>query len=62
MSVDCTNLLNLRHLHTDGDKGLLKPFPDPDEILSWDKVITYGKEPGNDMLLVAYGNLAFLPS
>lgn len=55
MTVDCTNLLNLRHLHEEGDKGLLNPYPAADEVLSWDEVIPYGKSDENELVIVAYG-------
>lgn len=54
MLVDCTNLLNLRHLHTEGDRGWLFPYSKPDEYLTWDKVRTYGE--GKKLAIVCYGN------
>eukprot|EP01126_Amoeba_proteus_P036444 TRINITY_DN3715_c0_g1_i1.p1 TRINITY_DN3715_c0_g1~~TRINITY_DN3715_c0_g1_i1.p1 ORF type:complete len:419 (-),score=97.14 TRINITY_DN3715_c0_g1_i1:81-1337(-) len=55
MTVDCTNLLNLRHLYVEGDKGCLKPFTSVEEILSWDDVTHYGS-PEDEFLILSYGN------
>jgi len=38
MMVDCTNLLNLRHLHTNGDRGWSFEYTKPDEVLPWSEV------------------------
>ena len=57
--IDCTNLLNLRHLH-DRDRRWETPYPlDDDEIMGFDDVRTYtGCEDGKrgKYAIVTYGN------
>ena len=38
MSVDCTHLLNMRHLYQPGDEEWMFPYPAHDEIMSFDEV------------------------
>ena len=59
--IDCTNLLNLRHLH-DRDRGWETPYP-PDEegeIMGFDDVRTYSGSGGSSVkgryAIVTYGN------
>ena len=61
MFIDCTNLLNLRHLH-DRDRGWETPYP-PDEegeIMGFDDVRTYSGSGGSSVkgryAIVTYGN------
>eukprot|EP00053_Salpingoeca_punica_P011422 m.101829 g.101829 ORF g.101829 m.101829 type:complete len:783 (-) comp15670_c0_seq2:1623-3971(-) len=53
MSVDSTNLLNLRHLH-EADDAWRRPYPEDDEELPFDAVTTYGS--GKNLTIAAYGN------
>ena len=53
MSVDSTNLLNLRHV-VGSDDAWRRPFPEPNEVLTWDQVMTYGSS--NRLAVVTYGN------
>lgn len=53
MSVDSTNLLNLRHV-VGSDDAWRKPFPEEGEVLSWDQVMTYGSS--KKLAIVTYGN------
>jgi hypothetical protein len=53
MSVDSTNLLNLRHLHG-GDDKWRRPYPDKGEMLPWSSVVRYGG--GGRRAIVTYGN------
>lgn len=53
MSVDSTNLLNLRHVFGEDDKWR-RPFPTDDEVLPFDQVIEYGT--GKRLGIVSYGN------
>merc|ERR1719510_705044 len=55
MSVDCTHLLNLRHVHGN-DNGWLKTYPELDDVLTFDEVITYGEASGDKRVIVTYGN------
>lgn len=54
MSVDSTNLLNLRHLHL-GDDKWRRPFPVKGEALPWSSVVRYGDE-NSRRAIVTYGN------
>jgi 2-oxoisovalerate dehydrogenase E1 component len=54
MSVDSTNLLNLRHLHRDKDFLWQFPLTESSEYLTWDDVIQYGQ--GKSLAIVSYGN------
>eukprot|EP00927_Polykrikos_kofoidii_P043840 TRINITY_DN3793_c0_g1_i8.p1 TRINITY_DN3793_c0_g1~~TRINITY_DN3793_c0_g1_i8.p1 ORF type:complete len:1006 (+),score=181.74 TRINITY_DN3793_c0_g1_i8:39-3020(+) len=56
MLVDSTDLLNRRHVFPeDRDGGCMRPFPTkPDDVLSFDEVISYGE--GSDLAIVTYGN------
>jgi hypothetical protein len=67
MSVDCTALLNQRHLHMDvdgkGDDGWLCSYPDAGEVMTFDQVRVYsppeaqsGGSSGGKIAVVAYGN------
>lgn len=53
MSVDSTHLLNLRHVQ-DGDDAWRRPYPSPDEFMSFDQVTRYGD--GKQLAIVCYGN------
>eukprot|EP00040_Diaphanoeca_grandis_P034178 m.210690 g.210690 ORF g.210690 m.210690 type:complete len:804 (-) comp33088_c0_seq1:655-3066(-) len=53
MSVDSTNLLNLRHLHDEDDKWR-RAYPSKGEVLKFDEVVRYGK--GKKLGIVTYGN------
>jgi 2-oxoisovalerate dehydrogenase E1 component len=53
VSVDCTNLLNLRHLH-DKDRGWERSYPPKQKIIGFDFVRRYGKE--GKHAIVTYGN------
>jgi len=56
MSVDCTNLLNLRHLH-EKDRGWERPYPvkgDKADLISFDFVRRYGTE--GSSAIITYGN------
>lgn len=58
MSVDCTHLLNLRHLHGK-DRGWERPYPEKAEngdasLISFDFVRRYGTE--GSRAIVTYGN------
>ena len=59
MSVDCTNLLNLRHLHGTGDRGWERAYPsESDEnnsMITFDFVRRYGNGGGRSAI-VTYGN------
>ena len=56
MLVDCTALLNLRHL-TGKDRGWERAFPEKDEVLSFHDVRRYGDEKGRgEVAIVTYGN------
>ena len=59
MSVDSTNLLNLRHLHG-SDLGRMQAFTGGDEEMDWDTVRTHNDvAPGvgtNRLAIVTYGN------
>jgi 2-oxoisovalerate dehydrogenase E1 component len=54
MTVDSTNLLNLRHLHKDKDFLWQFPYSDESEVLPWDHIIQYGE--GTSLAIVTYGN------
>lgn len=54
MTVDSTNLLNMRHLHQDKDFLWQFPLTEENEYLSWDEVIQYGH--GDALAIVTYGN------
>ena len=41
MIVDCTNLLNMRHLYADGDRQWSFPYPDDESITTFDDVCSY---------------------
>ncbi|KAL7547356.1 hypothetical protein ACHAWF_010672 [Thalassiosira exigua] len=51
--VDCTNLLNLRHLHKK-DRGWETPYPAEDEMMSFHDVRKFGDSGRH--LIVTYGN------
>eukprot|EP00755_Sulcionema_specki_P025692 Sspe_Gene.83899::Locus_55048_Transcript_1_1_Confidence_1.000_Length_2406::g.83899::m.83899/K11381/bkdA; 2-oxoisovalerate dehydrogenase E1 component len=52
MTVDCTNLLNLRH--TSGTNGAWQmPYTDTDDVATYDEVTVYGDGP---LAIVTYGN------
>jgi len=56
MSVDCTNLLNLRHLHNK-DRGWERSYPaknNKTDLVSFDFVRRYGTQGSN--AIIAYGN------
>lgn len=53
MSVDSTNLLNLRHV-TGRDNAWQFPLTGDGEVMSWDEVRTYGT--GRRVGIVTYGN------
>ena len=59
MLVDCTNLLNLRHLHGK-DRGWEFPYPSSNEMFSFDDVVRYSCQDKRDShakaCVVAYGN------
>jgi hypothetical protein len=63
MLVDCTNLLNLKHLH-DRDRGWEFPSPDDDELMGFDEVRRYTAETDAEdnnntaanIVIVSYGN------
>ena len=54
MTVDCTNLLNLRHVH-DGDDKWRRPYPQAGQMLTFDDVIRYGDDK-DTTAIVTYGN------
>jgi hypothetical protein len=51
--VDCTHLLNLRHLH-DKDRGWETTYPDKTEMMSFNDVRRFGDS--GKVLIVTYGN------
>jgi len=51
--VDCTNLLNLRHLH-EKDRGWESAYPAEDEVMGFDDVRRFGDT--GKHLIVSYGN------
>lgn len=53
MFVDCTNLLNLRHLHGK-DRGWERSYPAESDMIGFDFVRRYGTE--GSFAIVAYGN------
>jgi len=53
MFVDCTHLLNLRHLH-DKDRGWERPYPDAGEMMGFDDVLRYGSN--GRYAILSYGN------
>jgi len=53
MLVDCTHLLNLRHLNG-RDRGWETSFPPEDEVMGFDDVIRYGTS--GKRAVVTYGN------
>lgn len=56
MSIDCTNLLNLRHLHGK-DRGWERPYPTKNacgDSISFDIVRRYGTQ--GSSAIVTYGN------
>jgi len=54
MMVDSTALLNQRHLF-DKDDNWRRPYPaDPNEIMTFDEIRTYGE--GTNLAIVSYGN------
>lgn len=60
MVVDCTHLLNLRHVH-DRDRQWELPYPtDPNEVLSFDQIRCYKADEKSDkkasQAIVTYGN------
>ena len=58
MSVDCTHLLNIRHLH-DKDNLWMHSYPrvSADEpVMPFDKVTCYGHSEANDTAVVTYGD------
>eukprot|EP01128_Nolandella_sp_AFSM9_P005046 TRINITY_DN2388_c0_g1_i1.p1 TRINITY_DN2388_c0_g1~~TRINITY_DN2388_c0_g1_i1.p1 ORF type:complete len:273 (+),score=48.97 TRINITY_DN2388_c0_g1_i1:3-821(+) len=55
MMVDCTNLLNLRHLHEVGDREWLSDYAHNGEMTSWHEVTEYGSG-GTLLAIVTYGN------
>jgi hypothetical protein len=60
MVVDCTNLLNLRHVH-DRDRGWEFPYPneEEDELLGFDEVRRYTADDSSskaNIAVVSYGN------
>lgn len=54
MSVDCTNLLNLRHLY-DKDRGWETTYPSSG-VLSFDAIRQYGSSGKAAIAIVTYGN------
>lgn len=56
MSVDCTNILNLRHIN-EKDNAWLTEYPTLDPNFSYDQVTIYGdKEKDCDVAIITYGN------
>jgi len=58
MSVDCTALLNLRHLHGK-DEAWLCTYPDAEDVRSFDEVTVYPHDPDGakgKLAIVTYGN------
>lgn len=54
MVVDSTDLLNRRHLF-ERDDAWMRPYPsDPNDMLEFDQVQTYGE--GSQLAIVSYGN------
>jgi len=58
MLVDCTDLLNKRHLHLeDKDRGWERGYPEEGEMVSYDDVRVYGGGEGRGKVaVVTYGN------
>jgi hypothetical protein len=59
MLVDCTNLLNQRHLHTSGDRGWSFEYTKSNEFLPWSEVGVYratAPEDAQKIAVVCYGN------
>eukprot|EP01134_Creolimax_fragrantissima_P006074 CFRG6074T1 len=54
MSVDSTNLLNMRHLFGRDDKWQ-SPYTDKGDVMGWDEVRCYGGR-GTRIAIVTYGN------
>jgi len=54
MSVDCTDLLNRRHIFARDDAWMTKYPPAVNDVMDFDEVRTYGD--GFGMLIVTYGN------
>ena len=55
MLVDCTELLNLRHMSPDSSDDFWRlPYSTGGETLDWDQVRTYGQ--GKRLAIVTYGN------
>lgn len=56
MTVDCTNLLNRRHISNTGisDNLLQTKYTESDDVLPWDNVLQYGK--GKKLCIVGFGN------
>ena len=58
MSVDCTHLLNIRHLH-DKDNEWMHAYPgvgEDEAVMPFDKVTCYGHSEANDTAVVTYGD------
>ena len=53
MSVDSTNLLNLRHVFDTDDKWR-RCYPPPGEVMTFEDVCSYGN--GSKLAIVTYGN------
>lgn len=53
MSIDSTNLLNLRHLH-ERDDAWQRAYPAAGEVMTFDDIVTYGE--GERLALVSYGS------
>eukprot|EP01125_Pyxidicula_operculata_P010749 TRINITY_DN3538_c0_g1_i1.p1 TRINITY_DN3538_c0_g1~~TRINITY_DN3538_c0_g1_i1.p1 ORF type:complete len:755 (-),score=141.84 TRINITY_DN3538_c0_g1_i1:181-2445(-) len=54
MSVDSTNLLNLRHVE-EGDYAWLYPYTDQSEFMTFDDIRIHGDTSGS-LVIVSYGN------
>lgn len=53
MSVDCTQLLNLRNLHQPGDDLWMREYPSFEQTIPFDFVRKHGE--GNELAIVTYG-------
>lgn len=53
MSIDSTDLLNLRHLH-ERDEAWQRRYPAKHEVMTFDDIVTYGE--GTELALVTYGS------
>ena len=53
MLIDCTNLLNLRHVH-EKDRGWETAYPSEDEIMGFNDIRQFGDK--GKHLIITYGN------